>query len=70
MMENDIRRIVMLLGEYYIINGVSVMVSKWGDNYGGSEVNIIYLNGVKIIYQYEEIIIWLKWWKYINNRRK
>ena len=69
MMENDIRRIVMLLGEYYIINGVSVMVSKWGDNYGGSEVNIIYLNGVKI-YQYEEIIIWLKWWKYINNRRK
>ena len=49
MMENDIRRIVMLLGEYYIINGVSVMVSKWGDNYGGSEVNIIYLNGVKII---------------------
>ncbi len=59
----------MLLGEYYIINGVNVMVSKWGDNYGGSEVNIIYLNGVKI-YQYEEIIIWLKWWKYINNRRK
>lgn len=70
MMENDIRRIVMLLGEYYIINGVSVMVSKWGDNYGGSEVIIVYLCGVKIIYQYEEIIIWLKWWKYINNRRK